>query len=153
MHLTHTHAVDHRIPLMLGTGPINVRPYRYAHFQKSQNWTAGSGYVVDLRYYSSKFQSLSFSGYLGAKEDVEDLWCFCVDDRKVNDATVEYHFLVLVVDELLDELWGALIFSKLDLRLGYHQIRMFNETFLRHRFGLIRVIMSFLSCPLDYLML
>lgn len=112
---------DHRIPLHNDATPVNIRPYRYPLKQRDIIEQLVQE-MLDRGFITHSCSPFASPVVLVGKKD--GTWRLCVDYRELNKKTVKDKFPIPIVEELIDELAGARVFSKLDLRAGYHQLRV-----------------------------
>jgi hypothetical protein len=128
--------VEFSIDLVLGTQPIHKAPYRMA--------------PTELRELKEQLQELLDRGFIppsvspwGAPmlfvKKNDGSMRMCIDYRELNKVTIKNKYPLPMIDDLFDQLKGALIFSKIDLLSGYHQLKVREEdipkTAIRTRYG------------------
>nr|KYP63406.1 Retrotransposable element Tf2 [Cajanus cajan] len=128
--------VEFNIDLVPGAGPVSVAPYRMALVELVEL----KRQIEDLLEKQMVRPSVSPWGapvLLVKKKDGKAH--LCVDYRQLNKLTIKNKYPLPRIDDLMDQLRGASIFSKIDLRSRYHQIRVkesdIPKTAFRTRYG------------------
>lgn len=112
---------DHKIPLKKGTNSFSIRPYRNSILYKD---------IIDklveemLQHSFIQHSNSPFAPPVVLVRKKNGTWRLCVDYRKLTQNTIKDKFPVPLIEDLMDELGGTTTFSKLDLTVSYHQLRM-----------------------------
>ena len=136
---------DFPIDLVPGIAPISLPPYRMAP-AKLKELKAQLQELVDGGFIRPSISPWGAPVLFVKKKD--GTWRFCVDYRQLNKVTIRNKYPLPQIDDLFDQLQGAKVFSKIDLRSGYHQLRIREsnvpKTTFRTRYGHYEfLVMSF----------
>jgi hypothetical protein len=137
--------IEFPIELLPGTPPISKRPYRMPINE-----------LVELKIQIAELQAKGFirpsSSPWGAPmlfvEKKDGTQRMCVDYQSLNEVTIKNKYPLPLIDDLFDQMKGASMFSKIDLRSGYHQLKIqesdIPKTTFCTRYGLYEyTVMSF----------
>lgn len=127
---------DHTIDLIPGSAPPCRAPYRQNQIEQEE---IQQQLEELLKRGLIKPSSSPFGAPVLLVKKKNGTYRMCVDYRALNKITIKNRFPIPRVDDLLDKLSGASVFSKIDLKSGYHQVRMLesdvHKTAFRTQFG------------------
>nr|GFB49709.1 putative reverse transcriptase domain-containing protein [Tanacetum cinerariifolium] len=128
--------VEFQIDLVPGAAPVARKPYRLAPFEMKE-------LAKQLKELSDKGFIRPSSSPWGAPvlfvKKKDGLFRMCIDYQELNKLMVKNRYPLPRIDDLFDQLQGSSVYSKIDLRSGYHQLRVREEdipkTAFRTRYG------------------
>ena len=137
--------IDFPIDLVHGTTPISLPPYRMAPTELNE-LKIQLQELVDRGFIRPSISPWGAPVLFVKKKD--DTWRLCIDYRQLNKVTIHNKYPLPRIDDLFDQLQGAKVFSKIDLRSRYHQLRIresdIPKTAFRMRYGHYEfLVMSF----------
>ena len=128
--------VEYKIELVPGAAPVN-RPLFWMSLKEELEVRKVVDEYLEKGLIRPSFSPFASPVLLVKKKDGS--FRMCVDYRALNKLTIKHRYPMSRIDDLLDALHGAIVFSKIDLKSGYHQIRVKEEdvykTAFRTRFG------------------
>lgn len=113
---------DHQILLQTGMESVNIRPvntmpYRHPPIQMDAIEQMMKELLETRVIRPSKSP---FTSPIVMVKKKDESWRMCIDYRQLNKGTFKDRFPIHIIEELINELHGAKVFSKLNLRSGYH---------------------------------